>query len=124
MTATNVSHSKSDKLQWILISVLVLAGVVANYYFSEIAWALRLAGWIILVCILLGLVSTTVLGKSMWTFAKNARMELLKVVWPQRDEVIKITMVIAALVFATSIVLWSMDSVLLWAVSWLTGKLV
>ena len=124
MVAKNTSQQKSDQLVWALVVGLVIAGIGANYYFSEIAWALRLTGWIVLVCGLLGLVAATIQGKKMWTFAKSARMELLKVVWPQREEVVKITVVIAALVFAASIVLWGIDSVLLWAVSWLTGKLV
>jgi preprotein translocase subunit SecE len=121
---TNKPSSKSDTLMWVLILVLTAAGVFANYYFGEFAWALRFAGWIVLICVLVGLASTTVKGKKIWKFSKEARMELLKVVWPKRDEVIKITMVIAALVVATSVIMWGIDSVLLWAVSWLTGRLI
>ena len=124
MGAKNTPLRKSDQLLWAIVITLVIAGIGANYYFSEVAWALRFTGWIILVCGLLGLVATTIQGKKMWAFAKSAKIELLKVVWPQREEVIKITVVIAALVFAASIVLWGIDSVLLWAVGWLTGKLV
>jgi len=124
MENINNQSSKLDKLLWILALLLLAAGVFANYYFSEFAWSLRFAGWIILICILIGIIAVTAQGKKFWVFAKNARMELLKVVWPKRDEVVKITMVIAGLVLVTSIIMWGIDSVLLWAVSWLMGKLV
>jgi preprotein translocase subunit SecE len=124
METTNTPSQKLDRLLWALILVLVAAGVFANYYFSELAWALRFTGWIILVCVLIGLIAATVHGKRLWTFAKEARIELLKVVWPKRDETVKITMVIAALVMAASIIMWGLDSILLWAVSWLMKQLV
>lgn len=126
METTDISHSKTgktDKLLWILILILTAAGVFANYYFGELAWALRFTGWIILICVLLGLAALTVQGKKTWAFAKNARIELLKVVWPTREETTKITMVVAALVLVASIILWGIDSVLLWMVGWLTGVL-
>jgi preprotein translocase subunit SecE len=119
----NTPHSKSDTLLWILISVLIAAGVFANCYFSELSWALRFTGWIILICVLVGLAATTLQGKKIWSFAKNARVELFKVVWPTREETVKITMVIAALVLVASIILWGIDSILLRAVAWLAGAL-
>ena len=94
--------------------------MAANYYFMESAWSLRFALWIILVCVLVGLAAFTTQGKRLWLFAKDARMELRKVIWPTRDETVKTTAVIAALVFVASIILWILDSLLLWIVSWFT----
>jgi len=119
----NTPRSKLDTLLWTLILVLIAAGAFANYYFSELVWALRFTGWIILICVLVGLAAATLQGKKTWDFAKNARIELFKVVWPTREETAKITMVVAALVLVTSIILWGIDSVLLRAVAWLTGAL-
>jgi preprotein translocase subunit SecE len=100
------------------------AGAFANYYFSEVEWALRFGGCVILFCILLGLASLTTRGKQLYNFAKGAKIELLKVVWPKREETVKITMVIAGLVVMTSIVLWCIDSVLLCGMRWLTNSLI
>ncbi|CAL7959309.1 Sec translocon subunit SecE [Gammaproteobacteria bacterium] len=119
----NTPRSKLDTVLWTLILVLIAAGAFANYYFSELAWALRFAGWIILICVLVGLAAATLQGKKTWDFAKNARIELLKVVWPTREETAKITMVVAALVLVASIILWGIDSILLRTVAWLTGAL-
>lgn len=124
METTSAPSQKLDKLLWLLVSILIAAGIFANYYFSEVVWSLRFTGWIFLICVLVGLVAITTQGKRLWVFTKEARIELLKVVWPKRDETVKITMVIAALVIAASIIMWGLDSVLLWAVGWLTKQLV
>jgi len=117
---TTKSRSKLDALLWLLVLLLAASGVFANYYFSELAWSLRVTLGIVLVCGLFGLGILTTRGKKIWAFIKDAKMELHKVVWPTRDETVKTTAVVAALVFAMSVVLWCIDSVLLWAVSWLT----
>lgn len=120
MTKT-ASNSKVNILVWGLVLILVMAGVVANHYYSALALSLRFALWIILVCILLGLTALTSQGKSAWAFIKDARMELRKVVWPTRDETVKTTIVVAALVFVMSMVLWGIDTVLLLIVSRITS---
>ena len=119
----NAPRSKLDTVLWTLVLVLIAAGAFANYYFSELAGALRFTGWIILICVLVGLAAATAQGKKTWAFAKDARMELLKVVWPTREETVKITMVVAAMVLVASIILWGIDAILLRAVAWLTGAL-
>jgi preprotein translocase subunit SecE len=119
-TTSPLRSPKIDIAIWVLISVMVAVAVVANHYFSEVALAVRITLWIILVCALLGLSVITAQGKRLWAFIKDARMELRKVVWPTRDETVKTTAVVAALVFAMSLVLWVIDSILLWIVGWLT----
>lgn len=116
----NESRLKLDLLLWALILALATTGVYANYYFKELAWSLRFALGIVLFCVLIGLAALTVKGRALWTFAKEAKMELHKIVWPTRDETIKITAVVAALVFAMAIILWALDTLLLWIVGWFT----
>lgn len=119
---TETAKSKLNGIFWALIFVLVAAGIVANNYFNEIAWALRFAGWIVLAIVVVGLLSRTYEGKKLWRFAQEARVELRKVVWPTKDETIKTTMVIAALVICMAFILWGVDSVLMWAIGWLSGQ--
>lgn len=107
---------------WALVVLLLIVGVVANYYFSSVALALRLSGWIVLVCIVVLLVSKTSSGQKLWQFSKEARIELRKVVWPTREETIRTTMMVGAMVVAVSLVLWGIDSVLLSLVNWLSGR--
>ncbi len=116
----NTSRAKLDLFLWIVIAILIVMGVVANSYFKETVWSLRFTVGIVLGGGLFGLALLTTQGRRFWSFSKEARMELRKVVWPTRDETIKTTAVIAALVFAMSLVLWALDSVLLWLVSLFT----
>ena len=111
-----------NTLAWSAIITLAAVGVFANSYFSDVALALRLAVWIVLVCIVIGLAALTTQGKRFWSFSKDARMELRKVVWPTKDETIKTTMVIAGLVVVMAIIMWGVDSILLWMIGWLTGQ--
>ncbi len=111
-----------DVLKWILIVALIIAGLWANYYYSEIDWPIRLAGWIVLACIALGIASQTAVGRRVWDFTKDARNELRKVVWPTRQETIHTTMIIVGMVVIMALILWGIDSALLSIVGWLTGQ--
>ena len=108
-------------IKWLLVFGLLAIGIVANYYYRDVAWALRLTGWIVLCIAALGVAATTAKGQSVWSFGKEARMELRKVVWPSRQETVQSTFVVVALVFAMSILMWGVDSLLVWAFKWFAG---
>ncbi|KPJ67729.1 MAG: hypothetical protein AMJ43_03215 [Coxiella sp. DG_40] len=114
------SKSKKEVVLWILIIVLVSVALAIDYHFSEVAWSLRLAGWIVLSCLLIFLVLITKKGKQMWKFAKQARIEMRKVVWPNRQDTIRATTIVALLVLGTALILWGIDSILLWLIGLLT----
>ena len=124
MQIASTPNTLKDKMLIAAILVLVGGGVFINYHFAEMEWALRFTGCILLFCALLGLAALTSYGKKFWIFAKGARIELLKVVWPKREETVKITMVVAGLVLAASLILWCIDSVLLWIIHNLTKLLI
>jgi preprotein translocase subunit SecE len=111
---------KSDVFWWILIVGLASSAIFANYYFKDLLWALRFSVGIVLSGGLFGLISLTSQGRRFLSFFKEAKIELTKVVWPTRDEAVKTTGVVAVLVFVMSIILWGVDTVLLWVVSWIT----
>ncbi len=114
--------SKIDLLKWLVIAGLIAAGIWANFHFSAIAWPLRLIGWILLVCVLIAITLQTLKGQMAWSFAKAARHELRKVVWPTRQETVQMTMLVVALVIVMAMFMWGIDSVLLWAVGILTKQ--
>jgi preprotein translocase subunit SecE len=116
------STSSFDWLKWIFIVALIAAGVWANYRYSQIDWALRFAGWIVLACFLLFVALQTASGRSLWRFSKDARAELRKVVWPTRPETIQTTMIVVLMVVVMSLILWGLDSLLLWVVSILSAQ--
>jgi preprotein translocase subunit SecE len=121
----NEEHKKQDKLNimwWVLLILLITLGIAASYYFNEIPRALCFAGWILLTCVVTIIAAQTVQGKKIWAFAKEARIEMRKVIWPTRQETVQTTIVIAAIVVVMALILWGVDSVLLWLIGWLTGQ--
>jgi preprotein translocase subunit SecE len=118
----NTKNSKRDTLLWVLIVILLAVGIGANYYYHQIVWSLRVAVGIVFVG-LLGLIALqTQQGKAALVFAKEARVELRRVTWPTRQETIQTTLLIVALVVIMALILWGIDSLLMWAASWLAGQ--
>lgn len=115
-------RSRTNFLWWAVIGVLIFLGLVLNNYYRDLAWSLRLSGWIIISCIVIFVFYKTREGHRLFTFAKEARIELNKVVWPTRQETVHTTMIVAALVVTVSLIMWGMDSVLLWLIGWITGQ--
>lgn len=115
-------EEKFDGLKWALILVLIGGGIWANFHFEEqVAWALRLAGGIVVFLAAFAVFLSTEKGAEFWGFAKESRMELRKVVWPTRPETIQSTVVVAVMVVVMSLLLWGVDSVLMWIVSFFTS---
>ena len=111
-----------DSFLWGLVGLLLVGGIAANYYFIKVATALRVAGWIVLLCVVVALIFQTGQGRYLWAFGQDAKVELRKVVWPTRDETVQTTLIIALIVIAMALILWGLDSILLWSVGWLTGQ--
>ncbi len=105
-----------DKLKLAAALLVVAVGIAAFYYFSEMSILLR-AGMVIIAVIgglSVALLSTQ--GKAAWEFAKGARLELRKVVWPTRRETVQTTGMVLLMVVIVGIYLWIMDTLLFWVV--------
>jgi preprotein translocase subunit SecE len=80
---------KDKALGWLSVLVL-LAGIVAFYWFDEQPLLIRVAMVIIGV-------------------AQAARVELRKVVWPERDETVKTTYVVFGFAVLMGLFFWFLD---------------
>lgn len=64
-------------------------------------------------------------GGARWNFlaslAKEARVEIRKVVWPSRQETTQTTLIVVAVVLVMALLLWGLDSLLGWLVSMIVG---
>ncbi len=118
----NQSETKLNWLKWLVVAVLVVAGLAANYYYSQQPWPLRLLGWLFLLAVAVAVAFQTNQGKQLLDFSRESRIELRKVVWPTRQETVQITFLIASVVVLLSLVLWGIDGVLLRVIGWLTGQ--
>ena len=110
-----------DIVKWIVVMLLLAGGITGNQLLQQINISLRLIGWIILAGVVLGIAATTANGKKAVAFAREAKIELRKVVWPTRQEIMRISMMVVVLILLVGLVLWGIDSLLLRAVSLLAG---
>jgi len=111
-----------NKLKWLMVILLLSAGIVANYFFSHIAWPLRLLAWLFGLPVVVLLAFQTQQGKFALAFIRESRVELRKITWPTRQETVQTTFIIAIMVVIVSIALWGIDGVLMWLIGWLTGQ--
>jgi preprotein translocase subunit SecE len=82
----------------------------------------RVLALLALVAVALGVMFTTQLGQGIWSFLRDSRNEVRKVVWPTRQETVQTTLLVIAMVVLVGIMLWLMDILLRWAVMLLTGQ--
>lgn len=115
------SKSLLNRVWWLVVLALFIIGIWLNYHYQMIDTSLRVIGWLTLVLAAIGVASLTTQGKRGWHFAKEARGELRKVVWPTRQETVQTTLIVMGLVILLSLIIWGLDSILLWAIAFLTG---
>ena len=112
--------AKSHKLDWLLwaLVVLIVAGiVVGNIVFAKYALSLRVAVIIVMSLVALFFAYLTSKGQFIWTFLKESRLEMRKVVWPNRQETTRTTLLVIAIVVVMALVLWGVDSLFALVVS-------
>jgi preprotein translocase subunit SecE len=111
-----------DWFKWLVIALLLVVGLVANYYYAAQPWPIRLLGWLLLLVFVLVVALQTQQGKKALDFSREARMELRKVHWPSRQETLQTTFIVATMVVVLALILWGIDGTLMWAIGWLMGQ--
>jgi len=121
---TEVSTAPRYDSLLLAAAVALLVGALGSfYYFSgEVNALVRTLGLLVATAVALALAYKTELGRSVWGYIIGARTELRKVVWPSRQETLQATLMIAVVVLITALLLWGLDSLLLWGVKLLTGQ--
>jgi len=112
----------ADRIKLIVAVLLVAGGIVGFYYFSEESTLYRVLGLLAIFGLAVAIGMMTEVGKNSWAFVQEARTEVRKVVWPTRKETSQTTLLIMASVIVIGLVLWGLDSLLLWGVQILTGQ--
>ncbi len=114
-------ETKMDTVKLGLALVLVLAALTAFYYFSTHSFLLRVVGLLVSAGVAVALTLQTALGRQIAGFFHDSNIEVRKVVWPTRQETMQTTMLVIGVVVAVAIFLWTLDVLLGWMVSFLTG---
>jgi len=114
--------SAKDNALMILSIVALLAGVVAFYWYEEDPLALRLAMVGTGVVVAVGLAWVSWYGREFWQFAQAARVELRKVVWPEREDTVRTTVLVIVFASLMGLFFWVLDLILTWLIRLLTGQ--
>ena len=121
-TQVEASTSVSDVVKQVFSVIFVVAGVAAFYYFAELSLLYRVIGLVIVAIIVVVMMLTTEVGKNVWSFILESKQEVRKVVWPPREETVRTTLLVFAMVIIVGFVLWLLDMFLFWGVRFLTGQ--
>ena len=123
---SKIEHSKGatsggDMVKYVGAALLVLAGLFVWFWFSADAATAKLGAWggqLRALAVIAGLVAGAAVflltSKGQWvrSFLSESRFELRKVVWPTRQEAIRMTWVVIAVVVLLSLVLGGFDFVI------------
>ncbi|MCH7881086.1 MAG: preprotein translocase subunit SecE [Proteobacteria bacterium] len=109
VTKAEQPTSGLDTVKLYTTLLILIAGVVGFYYFEDESQLLRVMGMLAVAGIAFFIVSTTDIGRRGLGFARDARVEVRKVVWPTRQETLQTTIAVLIMVFLVAIMLWLID---------------
>ncbi|GAB3058448.1 preprotein translocase subunit SecE [Stenotrophomonas tumulicola] len=126
------STSGGDLFKYVIASLLVLAGLFVWFWFSADsgraaqlgAWAGQIRALAVIVGLAGGVAIFMLTGKGHDTreFLSESRFELRKVVWPTRQEAIRMTWVVIVVVIILSLLLGGFDFVIQKLTQWFLGR--
>ncbi|EAZ99491.1 preprotein translocase subunit SecE [Marinobacter sp. ELB17] len=106
------SSSRLDVVKWLVVFLLVTVGVVGNQYFAAESLLYRVIALVVLAAIAAFVAVQTSRGGRFAALLKEARVEIRKVVWPTRPELIQTTVIVIVFVLVVALLLWVMDSLI------------
>lgn len=121
--STNIETPSSgmESVKWLVAIALLAGAVVGNHMFADQSVLLRAIGVVVAIAAGLGIASQTAKGRDFLAFAKEARIEVRKVVWPTRQETTHTTLIVMVATVIMALILWGLDGILFRAVGFLTG---
>jgi preprotein translocase subunit SecE len=119
---TETSAGPMDTVLLALASLVVVASLVAYYYFETTPVVVRALGILASLGVGAALLYRTQLGQFLWQFIQGSRVEIRKVVWPTRQEATQTTLAVFFFLLVLGVFFWSLDFVLLLITRAITGQ--
>jgi preprotein translocase subunit SecE len=119
---TPASATAKDNALMTLAVIVLLAGIVAFYWFDEDNLAIRTAMVVAGLAAAFGLAWFSWYGREFWQFAQAARVELRKVVWPDKDETFKTTYLVFIFAGIMGVFFWLLDMAFTYLMRLLGGQ--
>lgn len=109
-----------DKLLWLLVFLVAVSSWAGNEFWLKLSNWPKMGYVSAAMILMLVFFTLTTQAKSLVEFYKEAKIELRKVIWPEKQETVRDTGRIIAVVLLVSVILWFIDRILFWFVSNLT----
>ncbi|RLJ18740.1 preprotein translocase subunit SecE [bacterium endosymbiont of Escarpia laminata] len=109
---SQVEASSMDTVKLLAAVGLIIAAILGFYYFDDYSQLLRVLGLLLVIGIATFVAYQTLVGRKVWQFASDAKIEVRKVVWPSRQETVQTTLIVFVMVLIIGIVLWLFDMML------------
>ena len=107
-----IETNKNDLVKWILALIIFIGSLFAFYYLDQYPIIYRVLGLIGAVILDFAILFNTEKVKRLRVFTYDARVELKKVVWSTKAEVIQTTVIVFVVVIIMSVLLWLLDKLL------------
>lgn len=120
-TKVEDSTNRLDPVKWLLVLAILMGGIYGNTVYAAVTLLYRALAGVVLAGLAVGIALQTEKGRAAWDLAKEARVEVRKVVWPTRQETTQTTLIVVAVVIFVALILWGLDSGLSWAVKGVIG---
>jgi preprotein translocase subunit SecE len=104
----------ADIAKLVVAALLLAAGIAGYYLLGDIALVLRVLAVAAGIAAGAAVAAFTVPGRQFIVFAREALVEVKKVVWPTRKETIQTTAAVLAFVVVMAVFLWVSDKTLEW----------
>jgi preprotein translocase subunit SecE len=112
----------ADRLKLVVAVLVLVTGIGAYYYLGDKPDLVRIASILGAGAVAVAIAMQTALGRETWEFTKESRIELRKVVWPERKETVQVTLIVVVMIIVTAIILWFIDWTLIAGIKALTGQ--
>ena len=108
------NNYRLDAAKWLVVLALLAGAVYANIYFSAESVFYRSLGFLFVAAIAVAIAVQTQKGHAFWELILSARTEWKRIVWPTKQERNQTTMLVVAVVFVLSLLLWLLDLLFGW----------
>ena len=120
-TKAETSEYRLDAVKWIVVLGILAGGIYANSYYAAIEPLYRALAGVLVAAAAVVVALQTEKGAAVWELAKEARVEVRKVVWPTPQETTQTTLIVVVAVLIVALLLWAIDSGLSWGVQGIIG---
>ena len=120
---TETGSSALDTVKLLFAIAILIGGIVAYYYYQDLSVLIRAGAVLGAVVLSIVVVLQTAKGRNMWQFIQGSRVELRKVIWPNRQETMQTTLAVIVFVIILGLFFWGLDLLLLWITQKLTGQI-